>query len=364
MKVVFIIPSLSSGGAERIVSHISNKLAENNNDVYILTFEGIKPFYKLHNNIKYKTAGLVVKRENRLNTIIKIFFNLFKYMKFVAKEIKDICPDVVIPFLPQADISIFKLILKKRSYKIVCSERNDPQQRNLIMQRILKLIYSNCDLLVCQSKNVSNFYSNIPGDKKVIIENPLNDDIIPEYVDESSCPKIVSVGRLSKQKNHELLIRSFANIYRVGALNCNLYIYGEGPERNNLENLIRNLGLEGRVILCGREKNVLHKIKDASLFVLSSNYEGFPNALLEAVALGLPVISTDFPTGTAERLIDNSNGIIVPVNDEYKMSIAIKKIMLDETLRKKMRGNTLNIRNELNLDRIVSMWMKNIAQLV
>ena len=145
---------------------------------------------------------------------------------------------------------------------------------------------------------------------------------------------------------------------------CKLIIYGEGKLRENLEKLIKMKGMEKDIFLPGSQKNVMDLINGSALFVLTSNYEGFPNALLEAMAIGLPVISTNFYTGIAKELIKNENGIIVPVNDEQKLAKAIVRIMNDKQLRKIMKKNNVKLCKKFDVNNIASIWIDYIKKAV
>ena len=155
----------------------------------------------------------------------------------------------------------------------------------------------------------------------MILPNAVNESFFREkYYGERR--DIVSVGRLSNQKNFELLISSFNRI--KDQITDNLIIYGEGPNRTALEKMINQFGISDRVKLPGLVSNVPELIQASSVFVLPSNYEGLPNALMEAMALGVPCVSTDCPCGGPRMLISNKiNGLLVPIKDEYALSCAI-----------------------------------------
>lgn len=356
-KVLFVIPSLSGGGAERFVSILSSHLAAKGYNVRVLMFEEMTPFYKLDERIILKRVGYRIDRTSRMKSVIQIAWNVFcRSVIAVKKEIRDFSPDIVIPFLPQADIAVYLASKTKRSYKIICSERNDPLERSFAMQTFLKKIYKHADTLVCQSETVAAYYSTIPKENKQVIGNPVDPLLIPEACPESEALKIVSAGRLDFQKNFSLLINSFADCINRIPQDTKLIIYGEGREREQLEKLVRDRGVESRVFLPGQNKNLLSSIKDASLFVMSSDFEGFPNALLEAIVVGLPVISTDFPTGTARTLIGEKNGLIVPVRDQMALSNAIATLMNNKKQRTEMREINRTMLSTYSIEAIALKW--------
>ena len=244
----------------------------------------------------------------------------------------------------------------------VYSERNDPTRLNRLELSLLKKIYKRADLFVCQSKKIYDYYSCIPESKKVIIPNPIDESILPKPVLEEENRTIVSVGRLHKQKNQALLIDSFAMAAKKLPKDCNLIIYGDGPLRTKLQRTIDGSGYSDRIRLAGASKDVLEDIKGCALFVLSSDYEGFPNALLEAMAIGLPVISTNFFSGTAAEIVKKENGIVVPIDDRNEMTKAIIKMMSNKKMRTKIRKNNVLVRDRFDMAIINSLWMSSIIE--
>jgi glycosyltransferase involved in cell wall biosynthesis len=203
--------------------------------------------------------------------------------------------------------------------KHIISERNDPAHfgGSTITRIVSRLLMRKANGFVFQTKDAQAFYGGEIAKHSVIIPNPLfigDDYPDTQYVGERE-ETIVTTGRLNKQKNHPLLIRAFKRI-AVEFPEYKLIIYGEGPERQNDEALISELGLQERVLLPGTINDVPAKIYKSSLYVLSSDFEGMPNALMEAMALGLPCISTDCPCGGPRELIYKGYiGMLVPVDD-------------------------------------------------
>ena len=356
-KLLFVIPTLSGGGAERFVSNLSNHLAKKNYEICILIFEDMKPYYDLDEKILVKSLGCKVERGSRFKARLQIAWNiLYRTVKFVRKEIKSFQPDVVMPFLPQADISCYLASSKRRKYKLICSERNDPNERFWAVRKILGYIYKKSDMLVCQSNKVVDYYQSVDESKKVVIANPVDPRIIPSFVSTESSPRIVSAGRLDFQKNYSLLINAFADAYPFLPKDTSLTIYGEGPERSQLEKLAVKKKMNNNIHFPGLSNNLLNEISDAALFVLCSDFEGFPNALLEAMVVGLPVISTDFRTGTARTLIGEMNGSIIPVGDQHKLCETIIEYMSDKSKRTKIRLNNRMLLEKYSVNTIAQKW--------
>ena len=193
-----------------------------------------------------------------------------------------------------------------------------------------------------------------------IIPNPVNDLFIKNPYSEERKKVIVNVGRIEGQKNQLLLIKSFEKIMDKFP-DYKLIIYGEGSKKEELIKYINERKLNDRVVLAGQVDNIYDKIYDASLFVLSSDYEGMPNALIEAMCLGLPVISTDCPCGGPKMLIkDGVNGFLVPVNDENIMSETISRILADDKLRKELSINASKLKEMVSSNVVNQKWLKFI----
>lgn len=349
MRIVFFIGGLGNGGAERVVCNLSNYLSKKN-DVTILTLSSIKSRYKLKQDIKH------INLEN--NKKVKIFlvkniyriYNLYKFIKM-----RDY--DIIITFLP---IPSFIMLLFRNIIKvpILVSVRNDPkiEYKSKCMNLIMKLLYPLADGFIFQTDEAKDYFTNIIKDNYEVIPNPINEEFLTKPFLGERKKVIVSAGRLVEQKNHMLLINAFSKICDKYP-EYKLFIYGEGYLRDKLEERINELNLKDRIILPGNVKSIKESIYDASLFVLSSNYEGMPNALMEAMALGLPVISTDCPCGGARYLIeDKKNGILIPVKDCNSMVKSIDRILSDGEYLNYLSDEARKISIKLNPKVIHERW--------
>lgn len=363
MKLLFVIPRMSGGGAERVIANLSNAMSLKNK-VRIVTIVSKDSFYKINENVDIQSANLKINRSSIFTTYGCYIKYFFKSLKFIKKNIEEMKPDCIISFLPETDILTYLASKKNKKVAKIFSERNDPSQRSKFLQKILNTIYKKADLFVCQSAKVYQYYSKIDNNKKIIIPNPINCEVLPEPSIDEGSKNVVSAGRFFEQKNFSLLIRSFEKAINFLPKETNLIIYGDGPLRNQYEDLIKKLDLQNRVLLPGSKKDVFNEISNGAVFVLSSNYEGFPNVLLESMAIGLPVISTNFYTGVAEELIKTENGIIVPVNDDNKMSEAIISLMKDYEKRIKMRKENVKVRDYYSIDIIMKKWCGEIKKTI
>ena len=359
MKILFNLGTLRKGGAERVVANLSNYLAENNNDVSIVISVEKQSYYKLNNNVKL--YGLDRKKASN-NFLIKNISRL-KRLNHIVRTIK---PDIIISFLPEPSYRVLALKLFNKKLKVIVSVRNDPkiEYKTKINRIVMKILYPLADGFVFQTKEAKEYFSKKIQQKSVIIPNPIDKKIIQRKVYTGKKEKkIVAVGRLVEQKNHELLINAF-NIVKDQIPEYNLIIYGEGSLREKLQEQIERLNLKERVFLPGNVDNIADKIENASLFVLSSNYEGMPNALMEAMALGLICISTDCPCGGPRFLIENNvNGYLINVGKEKELANKIKEIIVD-TKQEKLEEVSNNARKkmlQMSEEKIGEIWFKYIC---
>ena len=197
----------------------------------------------------------------------------------------------------------------------------------------------------------------------MILPNPLNPLFVKNKYEGVREPLIVAVGRTDENKNHAMLIHAFARIASEYP-NVNLCIYGDGNCKEQLEQLVKEKELTDRISLPGTVTNVAEHIYKAQIFALTSNTEGKPNSLMEAMALGLPVVSTDCPCGGPSTLIeDGVNGLLVPVGDAYALADAFRKILSDPQYAQKLGDNAYKIVEELNPDKVNGEWRKYLSHI-
>lgn len=366
MKVLFCIDSLTKGGAERVICNLSNYLIEHN-DVSIVTLNTCTPEYLIDKKIELASLenNKTIIYENEKNNVIKKVLLMMKRIRLMKKQIKKINPDIIISFLPYTSF-ITLLANKKLNKKVIVSVRNDPkiEYESKIYNFLMKKLYPKANGFVFQTKDAKKYFDEIFDFDYEIIPNPINPDFVCKPFNGKRKMEIVNVGRLYHQKNQKLLIEAFSKIADKYP-NYKLIIYGEGIERNNLQHQINELNLTNKVILYGNVSDIKEKIYESSLFVLSSNFEGMPNALMEAMALGLPVISTDCPCGGPKFLIkNNESGILVPINDVEKMANAMDKILSDNKLAKKISKNANKIGEQLSPNIINKKWEEYILKIL
>ena len=355
-KMIFTCDTMSSGGAEKVISTLANEFIKLGIEVSIIGVgdrELPKSFYKLDDGVKYITFA------NGSGKRVRALGRIFKLRKTIKKE----KPDIVISFLPNANIyTCISLIGTGIPY--IVSERNDPKTdpKGKITRILKKYSFTHSDGAVFQTNEAKNYYPKKVKNNSVIIPNPLDLKYIPTHTTYTREKVILAVGRLTPQKNYNLLLDAFAKFHKEYRQDYILRIYGEGPLKDELLEYAKSLGINDSVEFMGSDTEWHKKEYRDALFVLSSDYEGMPNALLEAMALGIPCISTDCPCGGPRELIDDGyNGYLVPVGDVDEL--ANKMIEVVKHNQYELYEHTRDMVDYYNSTNISQMWVNYILGL-
>ena len=330
MKIMMLITGMKSGGAERVMSILCNELSKSN-EINLLILKDSESDYKLENRVNIVAGNIKDK-------------SIVKSIKCVRNQILLNKPDIILSFMNKANI-VALLATQKRKYKVpvVIAERANPYNTLKRIKIARMLLYGKASGCVFQTKEAQEYYRKVLRCKSKIIKNPLNPNFKAEFFEGEIKKKIVCTARLTKSKNQELLIKAFNEVQKKHP-DYTLELYGEGPSKERLQQYINDLGIKDKVFFFFRKNDIQKHINDAEIFVLPSNSEGMPNALLEAMALGLACISTDCPIGGPAALIENEkNGILVPMNDVDKMTEAIIKIIENKDFADKLRENAKKV---------------------
>ena len=350
MRILILISSLEGGGAERIATRVASALAEKHN-VHIMPFSkaSTNP-YPLSGKVKVNNAGLFdLRKSSRIpyRYMISIFY-AYAYLSIVRLFFR---PDVTLSFLNKPNL------LNAFAWgggKKIMSERNNPRKKGEAHFLTACKAYNVADKIFFQSETVRDMFPEDIRRKGVIVPNPV----------EVSCKaegrslRIVASGRLRPQKNFPLLIKAFSR-FESSHPGHTLHIYGKDPQEKELRQLVRDLSLEGKVFLEGYVDDIHGAIKDAMMFVLSSDFEGMPNALLEAMMMGIPCVSTSFEG--AEELFGDSDGcLFVPVGDEQALSHAMARLAVDEKLRKSLSERASRFADRFSTEKVIPLWEKEL----
>lgn len=345
-KIVLFTGSMGRGGAERVISILSNYLSERGWDVtIIMLLHDITDGYSLDERVKI----INFLPKSPISTPKKILRNI----KLVRAYIKKEKPDVAVSFMAQ-NILISGIACRGLNIKFIASERIDPAKvkRNMAYKKVLENIYRKANKVIFQTKRAKEYFNTEIQKNSVIIGNPVSVSCLAE---DNPKKKIVTAGRLTTQKNHKMLIEAFGQLAGKYSDYC-LEIYGEGPCREELEKQIQEKGLHERVFLKGSSNKLHECICDSQIFVLSSDFEGLSNALIEAMMMGIPCISTDC-AGSDEVIENGKNGLLVPVGNGQELRNAIEKLIEDADLRKKISENGKKRAEIFKTENIIEKWM-------
>ena len=353
LKITFILPSLGQGGAERVASNLLNSLANRGYETSVILVS--RRIVSYHLDERVRVECLDCDDDNALPFLKRFRIRLNKIKGAVNK----LSSDVVISFMSETNIDVCFALFNSK-IPIIVSERNDPaiDPASRVKQFLRKIAYLKPKGFVFQTPDAQNYFSKRIRKKSKIILNPLIDNLPKLNIDKEK--RIVAVGRLHKQKNFPLLIEAFEIFSRVHPEYV-LEIYGEGALKEELVQIIKEKGLQDKVFLKGFCKDVHQKIVSAEMFVMTSGYEGMPNALLEAMALGLTCISTDCPCGGPRMLIkNNENGLLVPLKDVNALKEAMNYVAENPLEAKEMAKNAVQIREMADGDKIVDNWLQMV----
>ncbi len=358
-RIALFISSFQRGGAERVMVNLAEYLNEKKYDVILVTQ------YKREN--EYETPPELRRiysepDESQLQgSRFKNFCVRFMTLRNIWKAYK---PDVVLAFLGKNNLMAIATSAFLPT-KVAVSVRGEPtmEYEGRLMQLLARLVFRFADGVVLQTERARAFFPRAVRRKSAILPNPLN----PQFIGREPCADrenlIVAAGRLDENKNHAMLIHAFAKIADEYPL-MRLVIYGEGALRAKLEALVAEKGLSDRIEMPGSVSDVADRICKARIFTLTSNTEGMPNAIMEAMALGIPVIATDCPCGgPAELIQDGVSGLLVPVGDAFALADAFRRILEDEDFERKLGEEAREITEKLSPDKVNKRWESYLNQL-
>ena len=344
-KISFLIGSLGGGGAERVTVALADYFCESGYEVFFIVFSKANNNYRINPKIKIDYLP-----ENTGKCAI--FFRI----KELKKLLKNQAPDYVISLGLGYQYLILGNLLNK--YRFILSERNAPQYYYNWYQKIyVKYSYEKAYRVVFQTEDAKQYYGKSLEKKSKVIANPITSSI-PDPYDGEREKRIVAVNRLSQQKNIFMLLRAMKRVLDVFPEYV-LEIYGKGEQQEELEKYAKELNISDSVKFMGQKANVQTYIVNASIFVSSSDFEGMSNSMLEAMAIGLPVVCTDCPIGGARMVIKNNiNGILTPVGDDRIFADEIIGLLKNPEKAKRLGKQASELREQLNIKKIAKEWEK------
>lgn len=361
LKIVFHLNCLDQGGAERVVTTLANRFIEEH-DVILATMWVAENEYEIDSRIRRVHVGLTEKQEKktRFGKIIDRNLNLRKFLKQEK-------PDIVIAFAQKAN---YRALIASLGTKIpvIVSVRTNPylHYTHLSDKILIPLLYPKAAGNVFQTIGAKEFFAAKIQEKSRIILNPIN----PKYLNvpkaEVRKKEVVQSGRIVDFKNQLMLIEAFVLVHEKHP-DYVLKIYGTDSKDGTwelLEECIEKNNAREYVFLMGGSNKLEKDLPSASVFAFSSDWEGLPNALMEAMAMGLPIVATDCPCGGPATLItDEKNGLLVPIKDKYAMAEGINRLIENPVFAERLGDEARRIVNVANTEEICKQWEEYILSI-
>lgn len=360
MKIVILMGSLTMGGAERVATTLSSYLSKNNVETYLISFDENESSYFIEPSVHF-INNKESKKDGRFKAIKQ-------RIKFLFRTLDEIKPDLI--FTMFCITNVYALLYKffhNRKVKVVSSERCNPKSKDRkgIKEILNRFSSTKCDGFIFQTEKAQKCYAKRVQKKSIVIHNAVSNPLLNE-IDESTLMSqkvISSMGRLEEQKAQDIIIKAFEPIARSYP-DYKLIIYGEGSKRIELEKLIKELDLQENVFLPGNDEKAILKVAQSQIFVLSSRFEGMPNALIEAMAVGIPSISTDCDMGPSELITNGENGYLVAVDDINEITNKIELLIKNEKLRNTISENSKKINETHSIDKIYGKYLEYFKRII
>ena len=363
MKIAFFYGNLKRGGAQRVICCLANDFLRRGDQVGILTLNDGETEYELSPEVKVTGLGVSGDSANKWESIRRFLNTERKLSRWLAEE----KPDAVLAFSSKLTMQLI-LARGQAGPALVCSERSNPVFRaESAAVKMERLLLSRVDGFIFQTERVKALFPERLQKIGAVIHNGLFSEDIPEegtaFADRDH-KAICAVGRLNNdQKAYDVMFKAFALFHESHPEHV-LNVFGRGVDEPVLRQLIAQLGLEDRIILHGNRPHVIEEIRDMGMFVMTSRFEGMPNALIEAMACGLPCVCTDCDFGPAELIRDGESGLLVPVDDAVAIAAAMERIADDPALAEKLSQGALEIRQSHGREEICSQYRDYILSVI
>lgn len=353
-RVAFVLAGLGAGGAERVVTMLAQALDDSGSQVTVIAFDHVDdPIYNaLPPGVR--VIRLAARPGERRGGVAAIASRVWRLRAALAR----VAPDVVISFLTKINVVTLLATIGTRLPVIAC-ERNNPQLQPMsrVWTRLLDRLYPRAAAIVLQTEASRACLPASVAARASVIPNPVERSVGRSAPGDPLV--IAGVGRLDHQKGFDRLLQAASGMARVGA-GWQLKIWGEGPLRQDLAGMANDLGIASRVELPGLSEP-RQWMADTDIFVLSSRHEGFPNALAEAMAAGLPVVAFDCPFGPGELITHGVDGLLVPDGDIDVLSASIRLLINDGKFRRQLGAAAQQSTERFVTSQVVTMWQQNIA---
>ena len=362
LRLAFVITGLGCGGAERRLTDLVSRLAARGHSVVVLVLHGQEAFFTPEAGVQLRFFELERPTGSRWSRQLR-------RVQWIWRVVRDTRPELVVSFIDVANALTLLALSVERRIPVVVSERVFPPRhrvpRHIALLR--RLLYPHAAALVAPSEGIAVWARRRVDPSKVwVIPNPVRPPANPVAVaggDRVRSPLVCAMGRLEPQKGFDLLLKAFAEVAATHG-DWHLVIFGEGRERPALERLAGQLGIAERVSMSGTTHDAESALRECEIFVCSSRYEGFPNALAEAMASGCAVISTDCPTGPSDLIRDGEDGLLVPPEDRHALAVALERLMADDVARRRLGEAAAGVPDRFEPGRSVAAWEHLLRSLV
>ncbi|WP_418792197.1 glycosyltransferase [Phosphitispora sp. TUW77] len=355
-KIYFLTGNLGYGGATKILVQLSNYLSNNNQIVKIINYGTKDTFYQINPQIN------IININGQFTNIPKIrrLFQLILLRGIIMQE----KPDVIIAFENMAKLLAVSAAIFSKT-KVIISERKDPYNYNNKKKRYMHLRYLISDGCVFQTVGASKYFPHSVQKKGTIIPNFITIEKKEKLPIELRKNEIAFVARFElEQKRQDVMVKAFKLIVKKHP-DIKLVFYGDGPDIDIVKTMVSEYGISDSVIFAGVVSNMDNVFRHSRLFVLTSDYEGIPNALVEAMAYGLPVVATDCSPGGARLLINSGvNGIIVPINDFSRLAKAIIYLLDNPQIAESFGAKAQQVVDTFKPSKILPMWQDYINKII
>ena len=354
-KILFVVHALGYGGVGKMLSYLANYVSESGFDVTIYVQEQIGQHYPQNDNITIIQETVFFKN---------YFTRRFKQIGQLRKRVKEINPDLVISFQTNQN-ALSVLATRKKKIPVIISERGDPYQYKSIVAILKNVVINRAEGGVFQTEKARKYFGKKLQKNGRVIFNPNTVPPSPQPLWEDRKDEIAFVARFDiKQKRQDIMLEAFLKITSEFP-KMKLVFYGIGDDMESIVKDVERKGLKEKVIFKGLVKDIPAAIRTSKMFVLTSDYEGMPNALIEAMAVGLPCISTDCSPGGASALITTGvNGIIVPVRDSDSIARAMRYVLTNPIEAQKMGQEAQKTVDLLHPDFIYGQWIEYIREIL
>jgi len=353
-RLTIVIGSLALGGAQRVLAILSRAWVERGWSVTVITFDAsdVAPYFPLHPSIQLCRLGVL---EDSGESAWRALSGNLHRLSALRRAVRNQAPDLVVSFLFRTNVTTI-LATRAMGIPVVIAERVVPTKvvSRWWWRALRRVAFPLADAATAQTEAGAAWLRSIGQRKVLVIPNPVlaapNGPAAP-----LQRPMILALGRLVEQKGFDILIRAFGRVATAHPA-WRLAIFGEGPERAKLASLIEQRRLSARIELPGPTADPNSVLRSADLFVLSSRYEGFPNALCEAMALGLACVTTDCPSGPSTIVRPEIDALLVPNEDEGALGEAMARLMGDAELRARLGAKAKQITERFSLAKILGQW--------